>query len=111
MVSGPGIFFDGVTSARHDVMVEAAPEALRILKPDGASVAAWPYAELRSQSAPSDVLRLARAGNAVLARLEIRDAALADAIGALAVSLDRSGRAERRNRHKVIAWSFAATMS
>jgi Zn-dependent protease with chaperone function len=47
----------------------------------------------------------------VLARLEIRDEALAAAIGDLALPLDRSGRSERRGRIKVVAWSIAATVS
>ena len=32
MATGTGVYFDGMTSARHEVAVEAAPEALRILR-------------------------------------------------------------------------------
>jgi hypothetical protein len=57
------------------------------------------------------VLRLGVARSRVLARLEIRDEALAAASGNLALPLDRSGRSERRGRIKFVAWSVAATVS
>src|SRR6185312_4244987 len=91
MTTGPGLYFDGASSARHPVTVMAAPESLRILGPDGAMIVSWPYPDLRSQPAPDDVMRLRRAGSGPeLARLEIRDTALIAAIGAFASSLDRS---------------------
>ena len=111
MASGAGIFYDGRTSARHPVAVEAAPDALRIRGGDGALLAEWPYAELQHLSAPAEVLRLGRAGSPVLARLEVRDPALAAAIDEYADTLDRTGRTERRARRKVVAWAFAATVS
>lgn len=111
MASGAGIFFDGVTSTRHDVAVEAAPDALRVRAADGTLLAEWPYAKLRAGSAPDGVLRLIRNGNPVLARLEVRDPELIAAIDRLADTLDQSGKTERRNRKKVVAWSFAATVS
>ena len=36
-ISGPAIFFDGQTTARHDVTVELAPQALRIRGADGSA--------------------------------------------------------------------------
>ncbi len=103
--SGSAIFFDGKTSARHDVTVELAPEALRVRAPDGAVLAAWPYDELETLSAPDDVLRLGQFGNPVLARLEVRDPTLAAAIDDLSVPVDRSGRSERRMRRKIVLWT------
>ncbi len=112
MTTGPGLYFDGTSSARHPVTVMAAPESLRILGPDGMTIASWPYADLRSQSAPDDVMRLRRANaGPELARLEIRDAALIAAIDAFADSLDRSGATERRLRRHVIGWAVAAMAS
>jgi Zn-dependent protease with chaperone function len=111
MATGAGIYFDGLTSARHAVTVEAAPEALRIRGVDGAAIAEWPYGDLRAQSAPADVLRLGRAGSSTLARLEIREPALIAEIDRLADTLDRSGTTERRVRTRVIAWSLAAMVS
>src|SRR5262245_14794849 len=57
------------------------------------------------------MLRLGRLGNPVLARLEIRDPALAAAIDDLAVTVDRTGATERRGRTKVVAWTIAAVLS
>ena len=103
--------FDGKTSARREVAVEAAPDALRISAPDGTLLADWPYPELIAQSAPADVLRLGRKRDAVLARLDVRDAALAAKIDEYAHGIDRTGVTERRARNKIIAWTFAATVS
>jgi Zn-dependent protease with chaperone function len=110
-VRGRGIFFDGSTTARHDVVVELAPRTLRVHGVDGGVLAQWPYDELETLSSPDDVLRLGRAGNAVLARLEITDPQLAAAIDERSLPVDRTGRIERRLRTKVIFWSFAATAS
>src|SRR5260370_11539217 len=110
-VSGRGIFFDGLTSARHDVVVELAPLTLRMHGADGSVLAEWPYDQLETLSSPDDVLRLGKAGNAVLARLEIKDPQLAMAIDERSMPVDRTGRIERRLRAKVIFWSVAATAS
>jgi Zn-dependent protease with chaperone function len=109
--SGAGIFYDGVTSARHAVTVELAPAALRISAADGEILAEWPYDEIETLSAPEGVLRIGRARNPVLARLEVRDPALAAAIDDLSIPVDRSGRSEQRMRRKVVFWSLAATAS
>jgi predicted Zn-dependent protease len=109
--SGQGAFFDGVTSARQSVVVELTAAALRIRGPDGGLLAEWPYAELQSHAAPVKVLRLGRPDGAQLARLEIRDPALAAQIEQQAPSLDRGGLRARRSRAKVVAWSTAAMLS
>ena len=100
-----------MTSAQHQVTVELAPAALKIHGPDGAVIAEWSYGEIEALSAPDDVLRLGLARSPVLARLEIRDAALAAAIDELSIPVDRSGKSERRGRAKVVAWSIAAAVS
>jgi len=110
-VSGHGIFFDGATTARQDVTVELAPDALMVRAADGAVRAKWRYDELETMSAPADILRLGRAGDSGLARLEIHDPQLAAAIDDRSLPVDRSGRSERRMRAKVIFWSLAATAS
>jgi predicted Zn-dependent protease len=78
---------------------------------DGSVLAEWPYDQLETLSSPDDVLRLGKAGNAVLARLEIKDRQLAEAIDERSSPVDRTGRIERRLRTKVIFWSLAATAS
>ena len=111
MATGTGVFFDGVTSARRNVAVEAAPEALRIRSPEGSTLAEWPYPELVGLHAPDHVLRLGRRRNPVLARLDVRDTTLAAKIDEYAHGIDRTGLTERRARNKVIAWTLAATAS
>jgi Zn-dependent protease with chaperone function len=57
------------------------------------------------------VLRVGRLGSRLLARLEVRDPALAAAIDEYAVTVDRTGTSERKARLKVVFWSVAATVS
>jgi Zn-dependent protease with chaperone function len=111
MSTGPAIYFDGMTSARQPVTVEATPEGLLIRRADGILVDGWRYGELRAMSAPAHVLRLGRVGHHVLARLEIRDPGLARVIDEHSDELDRTGAAERRLRKRVVGWVFAATVS
>ena len=83
--SGAGIFFDGTTSARH--AVDGRRRARRAARPRRGRRAAranGPMTSCEHLSAPDDVLRLGRAGSPVLARLEVRDPALAAAIDELA---------------------------
>jgi Zn-dependent protease with chaperone function len=111
MPNGPAIYFDGTCSTRHDVTVEATATGLDIIGGGRRLLDEWHYAELRRQSAPDGVLRLGRNGETLLARLEIRDAALAATIEDRAVTLDRGGAAERALRRKVVGLSLAATVS
>jgi Zn-dependent protease with chaperone function len=109
--AGKAHYFDGTSSARHEVTVHAVPEALRILGPDGALLARWPYGDLREQTGPKNMMRLRLAGGPELARLEIRDPELIALIDDYADSLDRTGGAERRLRKRVIVWTVAAAAS
>ena len=111
LVTGPGLYFDGTSSERHDVTVEAAPDMLRMFDANGLLLAQWPYAELRAQSAPAKLMRLSRAHGRELARLEIRDPVLMARIDDYADSLDRSGVTERRLRRHVIGWTIMAAVS
>ena len=64
--SGPGIFFDGVTSARHDVTVELTPDMLKVISADGRTLADWPYDKIEALSAPQGLLRIGRRGGTTL---------------------------------------------
>ena len=111
-VRGPACYFNGITSKRYDVIVEAAATSLRIINDDQHYlVDEWSYADLRARSAPQDLLRLGRRGEAALARLEVRDAALAAVIEARAPALDRGGVADRRLRARVVVLSLVAIAS
>jgi Zn-dependent protease with chaperone function len=110
MMTGSGIFFDGITSARRAVAVELERESLIIRSLDvGDMLARWRYDELDHISSPEGLLRLGRIGT--LARLEVKDPVLATAIDDASVPVDRSGATERRARLKVIGWSLAAVVS
>jgi Zn-dependent protease with chaperone function len=108
---GRAVYYDGVSAARHDVTIELAPTALRIRDGDGAVLGEWAFDSLESLSAPDDMLRLGRAHDRVLARLEIRDPQLIGAIDRHSVLVDRTHRIERRLRGRIIFWSIAATAS
>jgi Peptidase family M48 len=110
--SAPAIFFDGETSKRRAVRVDLDPASLVVRGAEiGEILARWPYAEIEQISAPEGVMRLGRAGKGSLARLEIRDPALAGAIERLASSLV-AGRADAGHaRAKVVFWIVAAVVS
>jgi len=109
--SGAGIYFDGVTSTRRDVVVELAPASLQISGLDGHSWAQWPYDDIEELTAPDSILRLGRRGSTTLERLEIRDPAFAAEIDSRAVHVDRTGAGQRRERMRVIVWTVGATAS
>jgi Zn-dependent protease with chaperone function len=110
MNSGSAIYFDGNTTARRDVVVELSPAALVIRDLQGEVLARWPYAELEHVAAPDEVLRLGR-GRDSLARLEIRDAALAAAVDEMALRVDRTGTVQRRLSMKIAALVVVAVAS
>lgn len=110
MKSGTGIFFDGNTSARQDVVLDLEPAALIIRDPSGQILAQWPYAQIDQVVSPDQVLRLAR-GGASLARLEIRDPAFAAAIDDAAAQVDRTGTVQRRWSMKVAVLVVVAVTS
>ena len=111
-IAGTAIFFDGMTSARRAVLVELAADGVVVRDAEERDMLArWPYDQLDHLPAPEGVLRLARAGAKQIARLEVRDAALAHAIDEASVPVDRTRAPGQRGRGKVIGWSIAATVS
>src|SRR5437879_3548922 len=107
MESGAGIFFDGRTSACHDVAVTLGATSLVISDHAGNVLANWPYNELEPLTAPDKVLRIGRHGNPVLERLEIFDPDFAHAVDMQAIHIDRTGAIRRRQRGSVIGWTLA----
>lgn len=108
--SGTGVYFDGQTSRRQDVHVELGPE-LVLLQPDGRRLLGWPLTALRELSSPPGVLRVTREGGPPLARLDIRDPGLADAVRAAAPNLGASRVTESGVVRRVVLWSVAAVVS
>ncbi|MEI9806087.1 MAG: hypothetical protein WDN48_19145 [Pseudolabrys sp.] len=111
MTSGAGIYFDGQTSARHDVVVALGASALQIGDRDGRLVAEWAYDDILGLTAPDNVLRIGRRSSASLERLEILDPQFAAALDDRAAYVDRAGTHQRRQRISVIGWSVAATVA
>jgi Zn-dependent protease with chaperone function len=110
MTSGSGIFFDGNSSTRQEVVVELTPLALIIRKAGGQTLAQWPYSEIEQVVSPDKVLRLAH-GRASLARLEVRDPAFAATIDEAAARVDRTGAVQRRMSMKMAALVVVAVIS
>lgn len=104
----PTIFFDGVSSRRRQVTLTFG-DALEIVEQDGAPVL-WAYADIRRADGPAGMLRLASTSAPPLARLEIRDAALAADVTARCMRLDEH-QTSRRGVAKIVGWSVAAAVS
>ncbi|MBR0712261.1 M48 family metallopeptidase [Bradyrhizobium liaoningense] len=104
----PTIFFDGVSSRRRHVTLTLG-ETLEIVE-EGGTPARWAYADIRRADSPAGLLRLACTAAPPLARLEIRDAALAADVIARCPRLDEH-QTSRRGIAKIVGWSVAAAVS
>jgi Zn-dependent protease with chaperone function len=104
---GQAVFFDGLSNRKHAVMLRLA-EQLELIEA-GERVANWPYADIRRAEGVSEFLRLRLEPVNSLARLEIRDAALAAAVAARSVNLDASSG--KGHVKRVVFWSLAAAVS
>src|SRR5664279_3555229 len=104
----PAVYFDGLSSRRRAVTLVFA-EALEINE-DGNNAAAWPYGDIRRADSPSGTLRLSCLTAAALARLEIRDAAVAAELSARCARLDQDVPG-RRGVGAIVGWSLAAAAS
>src|ERR1700739_4159666 len=88
---GPGgsaVYFDGTSSRRHAVTL--AFNGVLEIHADENTLAAWPYADIRRADGPSGMLRLSCLTAPALARLEIRDAAVAAELVARCTQLDEN---------------------
>src|ERR1700733_5995689 len=106
---GSAIYFDGTSSRRHAVTLGLFSDRLEI-KADGRALAAWSYADIRRADSPSGTLRLTCLTAPALARLEIRDAAVAAELTARCTQLDENIPG-RRGVAAIIGWSLAAAIS
>ena len=109
--SGPGmsaIYFDGTSSRRHAVTL-AFKDQLDI-NADQNRLATWSYADIRRADSPSGTLRLSCLTAPALARLEIRDAAVAAELTARCSELD-ANLPGRRGVAAIVGWSLAAAIS
>src|ERR1700694_2859081 len=89
-VSAPGnsaIYFDGLSSRRRSVSLGFG-DALETNE-EGRAAVAWLYDDIRRADSPSGSLRLSCLTAPALARLEIRDAAVAAELISRCARLDR----------------------
>lgn len=106
--SGAAIYFDGASSKRRAVTLGVA--ARLEISEDEQLLAAWAYDDIRRADGPSGLLRLGCLTAPALARLEIRDAALAAEIEPRCVHLDENTPG-RRGVAAIVGWSVAAAVS
>src|SRR3989440_1573742 len=104
----PAVFFDGMSSRRRTVAL-AFGDQLEISE-DERPLAAWDYADIRRADSPSGTLRLTCLTAPALARLEIRDAAVAAELTSRCTRLDEN-MPGRHGTTKIVGWSLAATVS
>jgi Zn-dependent protease with chaperone function len=109
--SGPNgsvVYFDGATSRRRLVTLVFG-DRLDLHEPLQA-VIAWPYQDIRRADSPTGTLRLTCLSVSALARLEIRDAAIAAQLIARCPRLDEN-RPSRGGAATIVGWSLAAAAS
>src|SRR5215471_8321851 len=102
------VFFDG-TSNRRLAATLAFTDTLEIAV-DGETRAKWPYAAIRRADSAPGTLRVSCQSAPALARLEIRDPALAAELTSRAANLD-AHHLGRRGVAKIVGWSLAAAAS
>ena len=101
-------YFDGTSSRRHAATLAFA-DALEIVV-NGETSAKWPWADIRRADSAPGTLRVSCQSAPVLARLEIRDPALAAELTSRARNLD-DHHLGRRGVAKIVGWSLAAVAS
>jgi Zn-dependent protease with chaperone function len=106
--SGSAIYFDGMSSRRRLVTL-AFNNGLE-LHEDGHTLAAWSFADIRRADSPSGALRVTCLTAPALARLEIRDAAVAAELISRCARLDEN-ISGRHGTARIVGWSLAATVS
>ncbi len=106
--SGSVVYFDG-TSSRRRVVSLTCKDQLEISS-DSAICARWPYADIRKADSPSGTLRVSCLSAPALARLEIRDTALAADLASRCGELEKD-LVDGRGVMKIVGWSLAATVS
>jgi hypothetical protein len=102
------VYFDGLSSRRRLVALRFK-DRLELDEPWQIAVA-WAYSDIRRVDGPADMLRLTSRNGPALARLEIRDAAIAAELIARCPLLDE-GAPGKRGIAPIIGWSIAAAVS
>src|SRR5437899_9740444 len=101
-------YFDGTSSRRRAVTLHFS-DGLEIIEQEQ-TLAAWDYADIRRADSPSGMLRLGCLTAPALARLEVRDSALAAELVSRCVKMDENTPG-RRGVAVIVGWSLAAVVS
>ncbi|WP_407156365.1 M48 family metallopeptidase [Bradyrhizobium sp. STM 3557] len=105
--TGPAIYFDGISNRRQVVSIALVNQL--VMRSDDNFVS-WAYSDIRRVDSPTGTLRVSCRSAPPLARLEIRDPALAAELVARCAGIDENqlnGGAIAR----IVAWSVAAAAS
>jgi Zn-dependent protease with chaperone function len=105
---GSAVYFDGQSNRKRPVDVNLGP-ALEIIE-DGQVVAAWSYGDLRRADSLPGTLRLRCISAPPLARLEIHDPAMQQAVEAAVPAIGHQGSNVRQTL-RIVAYSAAALAS
>jgi len=105
---GFAVYFDGTSSRRRLVTLEFN-DRLEINEYEH-TLAAWSYADVRLADSPSGTLRVTCLTAPALARLEIRDVAVAAELTSRCTRLDENIPG-RHGIARIVGWSLAATVS
>ncbi|MGC2775524.1 MAG: M48 family metallopeptidase [Bradyrhizobium sp.] len=104
---GPATYFDGLSNRRQTVTIGFANQ---LVMRSADNYVSWPYADIRRVDGPSGTLRASCLSAAPLARLEIRDAAVAAELIARCSHIDEN-RVTRGAIARITGWSLAASAS
>ncbi len=104
----PVTWLDGTSSRRRNVTLRLGEQC--DIQEAGETVASWPYEDIRRADGPQGTLRLMCVSAPSLARLEIRDDALAHELASHCPSLD-ADLPGAKGVATIIGWSAAALVS
>jgi len=105
---GAATYFDGASSRRRAVTLHFS-DRLEIIEGEQV-LAAWAYADIRRADSPAGMLRLGCLTAPGLARLEVRDGALAAELVSRSAKID-DDIPGRRGAAAIVGWSLAAAVS
>jgi Zn-dependent protease with chaperone function len=103
-----GVFYDGTSSRRH--VVELALTDRLEISENKTALAVWLFADIRRADSAPNLLRLSCVSAPSLARLEVRDSALAAGLISRCPHLNDNA-VGRRGVAAIVGWSLAAVIS
>ena len=106
-LGGPATYFDGLSNRRQTVTIGFANQ---LVMRSADNFVSWPYEDIRRVDGPSGTLRVSCLSASPLARLEIREPALAAELAARCSDIDQNSLT-RGAIVRIVGWSLAAAAS